>query len=124
MSSNLTLNFGLHTWEPEDDFLRTEFNENFEAIDGHMARMAAGVYVGDGAASRDIDLGFHPQAVLMASGGQYLAISGSGSYGGLALRDHPSGGVTVTETGFTVIQRYQGTYCNQEGGSYHFWAFG
>ena len=34
MSTNKSTNLNLHLWEPEDDFLRTEFNENFEAIDG------------------------------------------------------------------------------------------
>ena len=33
MSSNKSTNLGLHLWEGEDDFLRTEFNENFQAID-------------------------------------------------------------------------------------------
>ena len=34
MSTNKSEHLGLHLWEPEDDFLRTEFNENFTAIDG------------------------------------------------------------------------------------------
>ena len=34
MSTNKSEHLKLHLWEPEDDFLRTEFNENFEAIDG------------------------------------------------------------------------------------------
>ena len=33
MSSNKTTNYQLHSWEPGDDFLRTEFNENFSALD-------------------------------------------------------------------------------------------
>ena len=33
MSANKTPNYKLHTWEPSDHFLRTEFNENFAAID-------------------------------------------------------------------------------------------
>lgn len=36
MSTNKSENLGLHLWEAEDDFLRTEFNENFTAIDGAM----------------------------------------------------------------------------------------
>ena len=28
-----TENFGLHQWVPEDDFLRTDFNEDFAKID-------------------------------------------------------------------------------------------
>ncbi|MCI8539257.1 MAG: hypothetical protein HFF18_11460 [Oscillospiraceae bacterium] len=33
MSTNKSQNLKLHLWEPEDNFLRTEFNENFAAID-------------------------------------------------------------------------------------------
>ncbi len=33
MSTNKSEHLNLHLWEPEDDFLRTEFNENFEKID-------------------------------------------------------------------------------------------
>ena len=33
MSTNKSAHLNLHLWEPEDDFLRTEFNENFEKID-------------------------------------------------------------------------------------------
>ena len=33
MSSNKSQNLQLHLWEPEDNFLRTEFNANFAALD-------------------------------------------------------------------------------------------
>ena len=33
MSTNKSGHLNLHLWEPEDDFLRTEFNENFETLD-------------------------------------------------------------------------------------------
>lgn len=33
MSANKSQNLKLHLWEPEDNFLRAEFNENFAAID-------------------------------------------------------------------------------------------
>ena len=33
MGSNKTEHYGLHQWVPEDDFLRTDFNENFEKLD-------------------------------------------------------------------------------------------
>lgn len=37
MSTNKSEHLKLHLWEPEDDFLRTEFNENFSALDGAVA---------------------------------------------------------------------------------------
>ena len=33
MGTNKTEHYGLHQWVPEDDFLRTDFNENFEKLD-------------------------------------------------------------------------------------------
>ena len=33
MSTNKSANLNLHLWEPGDDFLRTEFNENFQKVD-------------------------------------------------------------------------------------------
>ena len=56
----------LHTWEPGDDFLRTEFNEDFEALDG-AARIICGVYTGDETSERFIDLGFTPRVILVQS---------------------------------------------------------
>ena len=40
MASNQTTNYGLHLWEPEDDFLRSEFNENNETIDTALGELA------------------------------------------------------------------------------------
>lgn len=36
MSTGKTKYLGLHRWEPEDDFLRTEFNENSDKLDGEL----------------------------------------------------------------------------------------
>ncbi len=43
MSTNKTQNYHLHAWEASDDFLRSEFNENFAAIDGVMKAIAGTV---------------------------------------------------------------------------------
>ena len=101
MSTNQTASYQLHLWEPGDDFLREEFNENFEALDD-AARVVYGVYIGDGTNGRAIQLGFAPKAVLVerASGvrDQYVQA------GGLAMPGQPSlgGSVTVTNQGFSV----------------------
>ena len=75
--ANYTEHYQLHQWEPEDDFLRTDFNEDFAKIDaalGEKADAAAlaekcgavtGTYTGDGAGSRTISLGFVPRAVIL-----------------------------------------------------------
>ena len=43
MSSSKTTNYGLHLWQPEDDFLRSEFNENNEAVDAAIRAVADGL---------------------------------------------------------------------------------
>ena len=43
MSTNKTQNYGLHAWEAEDDFLRTEFNENFEKLDTELKKGLEGL---------------------------------------------------------------------------------
>ena len=76
-----TPNYGLHQWEPSDNFLRTDFNTDFQKIDtalGQMAEHAAvqdalaqkaeiinGSYVGDGREGRKFTLGFKPRIVLI-----------------------------------------------------------
>lgn len=62
MSTNKTPNYGLHAWEAGDDFLRTEFNENFAALDESL-RMAFGSYTGDGGTMRRFPLGRVPRVV-------------------------------------------------------------
>ncbi len=37
MASNYTTNYQLPLWQPEDDFVRTEFNDAHEKIDGAIA---------------------------------------------------------------------------------------
>ncbi len=124
MSSHKTENYRLHIWEPEDNFLREEFNGNFEAIDRHMARMAVGAYVGDGAESQFIELGFTPAAILvMAENGTTRYTNGY--WGGLAVMDRPANNgnpiVALEADGFRVYYR-SATYCNGEGHVFHYLA--
>ena len=61
MASNYTTNYELPLWEPQDSFLRTEFNEAHQKIDAALGSMAlkseiagkpdlvTGSYVGSGA---------------------------------------------------------------------------
>ena len=138
MSSNKTTNYNLHSWLPEDDFLRTEMNENFAAIDAAIksgadalnALVVTGSYVGNNRANRKLELGFTPRAVLVfnhdGSTRNYY-----GNDGGLALTDQPveySAGapvVTITEGGFLVYYGRAGNSTitsNEENTTYHFLA--
>ena len=139
MSTNKTENYKLHTWEPQDDFLRSEFNENFAIIDAALhgkAEVVTGAYTGDGAASRTVTLGFTPRAVLIfrqdgRTGEDY------GRYGGLALPGHPVQyelGVNKKVEIFSVVSGgFQANFtsttsymlgANQGGRVYHYLAVG
>ncbi|MEL4860427.1 hypothetical protein AAEU42_04145 [Pseudoflavonifractor phocaeensis] len=70
MSQNQTERFGLHLWEPEDNFLREEFNENFLTLDkvlGAKSEVVFGSYTGTGTVNRVISLGFTPKCVILVN---------------------------------------------------------
>ena len=87
MASNYTTNYELPLWEPQDSFLRTEFNEANQKIDAAIAahaaalnayggtltevqasalRTASGGYIGTGTASHTVQVGFAPALFLIA----------------------------------------------------------
>ena len=69
--ANYTEHYQLHQWEPSDNFLRTDFNQDFARIDTGIraakaqaerlerekAEISTGAYTGDNAASRTWDSG-------------------------------------------------------------------
>ncbi len=131
MSTRKTQNYQLHQWEATDDFLRTEFNENFGKLDeavaaevaaradavsglntalGKKPEVVTGSYTGDGTKGRTISLGFQPKAVFVIPSTGRLA----GTYlyaGGLALPGQPVAVnsyemAAITTTGFRVSHTY------------------
>jgi len=53
--ANYTQHYHLHQWEPEDSFLRTDFNGDFQrldealaGLDGRKPELRLGRYTGDG----------------------------------------------------------------------------
>lgn len=119
MSSNQTANYGLHVWEPEDDFSREEINENFALLDGAV-RMVFGSYTGDGETSRFIELGFTPKIVfVLPCDGSIYDVNHSIRYGGIAGTGLPAQGesgqyqyIVITENGFELRRLHM------SGGSY------
>ena len=112
--ASYTQHYQLHQWEPEDNFLRTDFNADFKKLDtalGEKCQLVTGSYVGDGTEEREFNLGFTPTAVFTCNelGQTYKSPS---SYGGLALPNMPVKGesydtgkvdlVTITSSGFRV----------------------
>lgn len=138
MATNSSEHLGLHLWEPTDQVLRTEFNQNWTKIDtavnaaqetAEAAQSAAeqrpyviGSYTGNGG-TQSITLGFQPSFVIITAqpansrDTAFIAISG-GSEAASTL--------SFTETGFTVMvtpTSYE-TYplTNQNGTFYHYLA--
>ena len=103
MSQNQTERFGLHLWEAEDYFLRTEFNENFARLDTAMSTLAegfravTGTYVGDGTVDRLIDVGFRPKVVLAACRG-----NSTNFFQAIYVEDGESEYGALVDQGFTV----------------------
>ena len=124
MSTNKTPNLNLHSWEPLDRFTRTEFNDNFDAIDKAAAehtadiaelqtqmterpKMVIGSYIGDcptnTSREQQINLGFRPKVVFVRAKNNrtngtliYSTMSVDG-YGGM-LQGSPE--VSINDQGF------------------------
>ncbi len=122
MSSNKTTNYNLHSWLPEDDFLRSEMNENFSKLDT-AARMVAGSYTGDEQAQRLISLGFTPKAVFVTTKQGYTGFTNC-CMGGMALPGKPSHKdlIEITNGGFFVRHREYLVSTNDDGYVFYYWA--
>ena len=55
MATNSSEHLGLHLWEPTDQVLRTEFNQNWSKIDEAVAEVQSGLT--DGLTAINADLG-------------------------------------------------------------------
>ena len=122
--ASYTTNYGLHQWESTDDFLRTDFNTDFQKIDAALAgiqadtdgkvEMVTGTYQGDGSDERTITLGFQPKALYLCNqNGMAGYIEGYYyTYGGLVLPNHPiidyrhdnAVAVEIISTGFRLYR--------------------
>ncbi|OUQ82727.1 hypothetical protein [Flavonifractor sp. An10] len=124
--ASYTTNYQLHQWEASDDFLRTDFNEDFAKIDAGIksaadaaagaastaagkARIVTGSYTGNGS-SKTVSLGFRPKALWVHGGVYDTMVTQQGGHNMLGLNT----------TGFIVqfVSGY-GDYCaNKNGQSY------
>ena len=133
-----TSNYQLHQWVPEDDFLRTDFNQDFAKIDAALARKAeksavtslqsqvagkadastvprvvTGTYTGNGT-TKSISLGFQPKVVIIPVSDYYAAA---------LLPGFTSKAGAITSSGFTVS--FDSAYIygtNRSGQSYAYFA--
>ena len=134
MSTNKSEHLQLHLWEPGDSVLRTEFNENWEKLDGETAqiredfaevinglrKVAVGTYTGNDGTTT-VKLGFKPSAVLVFN--QRIDVYG-GWLTGLALADTPAyenynttALLKITSNGFQAIH---GTNASMNSSSYKY----
>ena len=120
--ANYTQHSHLHQWEPEDSFLRTDFNGDLSAIDAALlglerdkCRVAIGRYTGDGELSYTVSLGARPKLAVVDNTSSFS----SGYELGLDGMNERS--VIITEDGFRVNGSPHGL--NQEGTLYRYYAF-
>ena len=137
--ASYTTNYQLHQWVPEDNFLRTDFNQDFQRIDtaikgvetGADAKLAqkadktaltslaatvdgkaeivTGSYTGSGG-TKTVSLGFRPKLVVVPLSAYYTAAAAAGG--------SPSQ-IFVTSNGFSA-QDGGVTSPNESGRTYYY----
>ena len=127
VGTNITSD-GVQGYVPQDGVLSA-----FPWWDYQRVATVTGSYTGDGAKTQNIDLGFQPRAVLVASSGGIMGYQSGGYpavYGGLAMPGKSvttRGGIAleVTETGFAVHTSSSSGYIstNVGGNTYYYIAF-
>lgn len=114
-----TSNYQLHQWVPEDDFLRTDFNTDFQKIDEALAglqtaldgkcQLKRGNFNGNGGSSRLVITGPTPEAVILSTGSTVVSVISD---------DSTISGVKIVDNGFEV---YSGSpNMNQSGKRYNY----
>lgn len=107
--ANYTQNYKLHQWEPNDSFLRTDFNTDLEKIDqalGGKCEVVAGTYTGTGSnpEKNTISLGFKPRFVILGVATfEYVPTHGVSSNCNVIYPDVSCEGTTGWERGTQCI---------------------
>ena len=124
MSTNKTQNYNLHAWEPSDDFLRAEINENFAALDAGAIQLLFGAYIGTSkdssiTSTQRIDLPVTPRAVILLHG---VGVSPTYGHAGIMAPGYPLSPtlMPIDETGFTVASEPSGLKYNDKNASYRY----
>lgn len=117
--ASYTEHYQLHQWVPEDDFLRTDFNTDFQKIDEALAglqtaldgkcQLKRGNFNGNGGSSRLVITGPTPEAVILSTGSTVVSVISD---------DSTISGVKIVDNGFEV---YSGSpNMNQSGKRYNY----
>ena len=129
--ASYTTNYQLHQWEASDDFLRTDFNEDFAKIDNAIkvvadasasglanldaskAEFVTGSYVGNGT-NYAVSLGFQPKAVLICYA----------TYGTIEIQGNSHPLVILNSNGFVCTHNSSyGSTPNTKNSPYAYLAF-
>ena len=120
--ANYTQHYHLHQWEPEDSFLRTDFNGDFQrldealaGLDGRKPELRLGRYTGDGTQNRAVALGCAPRAVLLFCRDREALLAWPGAPYVYAYKNRPGNMLILTETGGGP-QRQRLSPRHQQGG--------
>ena len=111
---NYTENYQLPQWEKTDRILMEDFNSAMVQLDsavGEKVRVVSGTYTGNGAASREIDLGGRPKVVMVGLTNAGQQNNSYAVYGGIAaetwIQTHLNYSVVeLTDKGFRVFTYY------------------
>ena len=136
--ANYTDNYQLHQWEAGDDFLRTDFNEDFQKIDaalGTIPKIAAGSYRGTGThgtlETKQLEIGFAARLVLIMRDDYNSQLSGlflrpcQHGLGGFDNNSNPI--LTWTDTGVSWTANGNSMAAgllNDKDVTYRWWAIG
>ena len=123
MATNSSEHLGLHLWEPTDQVLRTEFNQNWQKIDTAVGEVQStadavadaftpdnmpyvtGTYTGDGSTTnRTITLGFKPKFVIISGSSRSTSAASEQvlRFGMAGPTGDSSTLIWITDTGFRV----------------------
>ena len=97
-------------------------NSRLNTLEGRV-EVVIGSYTGDGTATRTIDLGFTPKAVLLEHPSGMRMTNNNIAFGGLALLNFPANGFQIVEGGFSVRYNSGYVHTNNSGTVYHYLAF-
>ena len=121
--ASYTQHYQLHQWEPEDHFLRTDFNADFLKIDTALKEKSGsvlGTYTGDGTTNRVIDFGQEVALIIVQGKGWR---SNSFNDIGFAAGEGCSAGVSSGSTAFTHTGtgiQLESAYFNNSGSTYSY----
>lgn len=93
-----------------------------QALANSKCTASCGRYIGDGAASQFIYLGFTP-SLVMATSQEGIMKYDVYYYGGIAVTGLPAKGVEIAANGFYVKSDGSRILCNNSGASYPYMAF-